>query len=823
MAVLQPGSAVPRRRSAAAPRPGPAAPRPALRPWPPPAACCSAPRAALLPGSCPLTQRRRRSPDERGPGRGTAGSESESGRRSRGTMAVPLLVRLCPAPDDGEKAMLKLHSYFQSPKRSGGGECEVRADPEPGTYRVYFKLERDKKRVESRADHSLVLGGRTVEVVILQPGEGARSEGPAMAQAAPGQPQHLSPPGSAGLQAAQGHRDAAAEVLTKKIFLTVSAVLNTSMFTEQQRERIAIICPNLKREGNPDVDGSEKLTGDYTDIEKAYCYFKDVLAGNDQHYDFLHSESKKGVEDENDLNTKEMNTLIVPSALYEYFCHTCKEQIKEMYERFGVGIKSKDCNNGNTLISFASDTSPTSIRRANDFFTSAFQKVVKDVTQEEIPVANSYQLNEAMMKLNAKFSNLLTKQKDNQLLLRGPTNEILAAKKFLAEEKENNQDEKNTKISEPNAYSSGIEVDASLFKLLEPVLRKEIEDIEESFDVVIEKIGSSGSQQMLLVFKPRNKTSDLLPHSIESFINGFQNALAMLREKLISWKLSEHQKRKLNMLLDEKHLESLHVKLKTTEDKLILCGLPNHLPAAEKLIRNLLNAENSAETKKRTPLSSDRYNQEASGVSEEKYSGRQKSSYSSTKQAKAKAEDTDDTCPICMDKINNKEILTKCKHAFCKSCISMALEYKKTCPVCNTVYGLVQGDQPEGRMHFRRISSTLPGYPGCGTIEIEYVMQSGIQTENHPNPGKPYYGITRTAYLPDNKEGQEVLQLLRRAFNQKLIFTVGNSRTTGAEDVITWNDIHHKTSMYGGPMKFGYPDPDYLKRVRSELKARGIE
>uniref|UniRef100_A0A8C9FB40 E3 ubiquitin-protein ligase n=1 Tax=Pavo cristatus TaxID=9049 RepID=A0A8C9FB40_PAVCR len=761
-----------------------------------------------------------------GPGAGNRGSESESEsrRRSGSTMAVPLLVRLCPAPDGGEKAMLKLQSYFQSPKRSGGGECEVRAGTEPGTYWVYFQHDRDKKRVESRADHVLELGGKGLKVVILQPEAGAQSEGPAMVQVDHGQTQHLSPPGSAELQAAQGHQNAAAEVLTKKIFLTVSAVVNTSMFTEQQRERIAIICPNLKREGNPDVDGSEKLTGDYTDIEKAYCYFKDILAGNDQHCDFLHSESKKGLEDENGLNTEKMNTLTVPSAIYEYFCHTCQNQIKEMHKRFGVCIKSKDCYNGNTSISFISDTNPTSIQRANEFFTSAFQKVAKDVAQEDIPVANSNQLNETVMKLNAKFTNLLIKQKDNQLLLRGPRNEILAAKKFLAEEKENNQDVgKDTKISKLNAYRNRIEVDASVFKLLEPVLRKQIEDTEESFDVVIEKIDSSSSPTMLLVFKPRNKTSDMLSHSIESFINVFQNAFAMLREKVISWKLSERQQKKLNMLLDEKQLESLYVKLKKKEDKLILCGLPNHLHAAEKYIMYLLNAEDSAETKKRTPLSSDLNNQEASGVWEKKYGARQKSSYSSMEQAKAETEDADDTCPICMDKINDKEILTKCKHAFCKSCIKTALKYKKTCPVCNTVYGLVQGDQPEGRMHFKRSSAPLPGYPGCGTIEIEYVMESGIQTQNHPNPGKPYYGITRKAYLPDNKEGQEVLWLLRRAFDQKLIFTVGNSRTTGAEDVITWNDIHHKTSIYGGPMKFGYPDPDYLKRVRSELKARGIE
>lgn len=59
-------------------------------------------------------------------------------------MAVPLLVRLCPVPDGGERVILKLQSYFQSPRRSGGGECEVQAGPERGTYRVYFKQEQGR-------------------------------------------------------------------------------------------------------------------------------------------------------------------------------------------------------------------------------------------------------------------------------------------------------------------------------------------------------------------------------------------------------------------------------------------------------------------------------------------------------------------------------------------------------------------------------------------------------------------------------------------------------------------------------------------------------
>ncbi|MEQ2290137.1 E3 ubiquitin-protein ligase dtx3l, partial [Ameca splendens] len=95
--------------------------------------------------------------------------------------------------------------------------------------------------------------------------------------------------------------------------------------------------------------------------------------------------------------------------------------------------------------------------------------------------------------------------------------------------------------------------------------------------------------------------------------------------------------------------------------------------------------------------------------------------------------------------------------------------------------------------------------------------------EKHPNPGQYYAGTTRYAYLPDNKEGNEVLKLLKKAFDQRLIFTVGTSRTSGAEGVVTWNDIHHKTSPIGGPEGFGYPDEKYLSRVKDELKAKGIK
>ncbi|XP_074905966.1 kinesin heavy chain [Buteo buteo] len=98
---------------------------------------------------------------------------------------------------------------------------------------------------------------------------------------------------------------------------------------------------------------------------------------------------------------------------------------------------------------------------------------------------------------------------------------------------------------------------------------------------------------------------------------------------------------------------------------------------------------------------------------------------------------------------------------------------------------------------------------------------SPLQVE-HPNPGVRYPGTTRVAYLPDCPEGNKVLGLFRKAFDQRLTFTVGTSMTTGRANVITWNDIHHKTNCTGGPQLFGYPDPTYLARVQEELRAKGI-
>ncbi|KAM4576517.1 uncharacterized protein PAE49_006593 isoform 1-T2 [Odontesthes bonariensis] len=197
-----------------------------------------------------------------------------------------------------------------------------------------------------------------------------------------------------------------------------------------------------------------------------------------------------------------------------------------------------------------------------------------------------------------------------------------------------------------------------------------------------------------------------------------------------------------------------------------------------------------------------------------------KSSGSSPKQS-----EHDQPCPICMEPIESKEKKTlRCKHSFCKDCLKKAFDYKPVCPICGQLYGILKGIQPDGgTMNITKDNLSLPGYEKYGTIIIHYYIPNGIQKEEHPNPGQAFQGGSRTAYLPDTSEGRAILKLLQRAFDQRLIFTIGQSTTSGRNNMVTWNDIHHKTSTHGGPSHYGYPDPEYLSRVQEELKVKGIE
>jgi len=171
--------------------------------------------------------------------------------------------------------------------------------------------------------------------------------------------------------------------------------------------------------------------------------------------------------------------------------------------------------------------------------------------------------------------------------------------------------------------------------------------------------------------------------------------------------------------------------------------------------------------------------------------------------------------------------LVDCNHSFHSACLTALLANSPSpflqCPTCKKVYGVRTGTRPRtGTMAHRIVSTPLPGHSGCGTIEITFMFSPGIQGHEHPHPGQYYHpvGFPRTAFLPDNQEGLKALHGLYLAWEQRLLFTVGRSITTGQDNCVTWNDIHLKTKKGGG--EHSYPDEHYLSNLSQDLAGFGI-
>jgi deltex-like protein len=165
--------------------------------------------------------------------------------------------------------------------------------------------------------------------------------------------------------------------------------------------------------------------------------------------------------------------------------------------------------------------------------------------------------------------------------------------------------------------------------------------------------------------------------------------------------------------------------------------------------------------------------------------------------------------------------LCRCEdHFYHIECLHNLIKDKKgggfKCPICQKIYGILEGTMPPGSMTAKITNSKCAGFPHDKTIVISYYIPDGQQN------GKYFSGTSRIAYLPNNKEGREVLALLKIAFDRKLTFVVGTSVTTGQKNTVIWNGIHHKTSLHGGTQNYGYPDPTYFNRVKEELASKGV-
>lgn len=182
-----------------------------------------------------------------------------------------------------------------------------------------------------------------------------------------------------------------------------------------------------------------------------------------------------------------------------------------------------------------------------------------------------------------------------------------------------------------------------------------------------------------------------------------------------------------------------------------------------------------------------------------------------------------DCCKHChkeFDVLSANWKLLHCSHKLCNLCYKAVVVTRQTmkgqresfvkCLFCFGVSGIEIGTCPDGTMKTSKINTPCAGYENHKTMEIHYEVKDRK------------YSLSRFAYLPANDEGDEVLKLLKIAWDRRLCFTIGTSVANGKTNVLVWN-VEHKTSQQGGVQRFGFPDTKYMQRLRNELRAYGIE
>ncbi|XP_074835489.1 uncharacterized protein LOC142002894 [Carettochelys insculpta] len=155
-----------------------------------------------------------------------------------------------------------------------------------------------------------------------------------------------------------------------------------------------------------------------------------------------------------------------------------------------------------------------------------------------------------------------------------------------------------------------------------------------------------------------------------------------------------------------------------------------------------------------------------------------------------------------------------CGHALCRACFAAEDPHPACCSAPKATRAI------KGTFKVVTMAQSLPGYYRDPTLQIIYDIPDGVQEAGDPRPGRPYRGGRFNAFLPDNREGKKISQLLQKAFKQGLTFQL---QSCNGEEQVTWHLIPHKTSFDKGKARKGYPDSQYLREVCAVLRNLGIE
>lgn len=206
--------------------------------------------------------------------------------------------------------------------------------------------------------------------------------------------------------------------------------------------------------------------------------------------------------------------------------------------------------------------------------------------------------------------------------------------------------------------------------------------------------------------------------------------------------------------------------------------------------------------------------------------------------------EAEERCSVCLDDLWNPEWTkdplsqpkgtdhlpvktTACTdtHMFHLSCIREWIKEKPVCPLCRKDLIILKGYQPwpQGTsMAVTTSTHALPGHDSVGSISIQFHIPSAPQDLRSPLPGTILPDFKLETWLPDNSEGRHVLDLLKLAWNRRLLFRIGMDYQKKMMNRIVLNGIELKTQRTGGALGNGYPDASYMSRLKMDLQKMGI-
>ena len=177
-------------------------------------------------------------------------------------------------------------------------------------------------------------------------------------------------------------------------------------------------------------------------------------------------------------------------------------------------------------------------------------------------------------------------------------------------------------------------------------------------------------------------------------------------------------------------------------------------------------------------------------------------------------------CFICQEEFHVEKLETlKCCHKkVCDECYKIAKDKSGNCCNCKNNFDvestLVQHKAgPRGKM-----TVSIEDYPtghcekeNCIICDCKDTILATFNMYEKEKENKYYR--TEFAYFPNNKYGLELLGIFKIAFDNNLLFQLGDSVTTGGYGIV-FAGIHFKTQTLGGEINHAYPDHGYLGRIQ---------